>query len=486
MSASLAVSAVVVPAAPPAPVDSEVHAARTAERRSKSHTEPAREMPVVKGLPVVGNILEVRKKGMIRFLEDAWRTHGDVFRVDMGMPGIIVAHPDGLERILASHRDNFIKGKTYDGARRVLGDGLLTLEGQEWRARRRMIQPGFHRGALGDMATTMVETGRAFFDGLKARMPSGGVVDMHREMVTVTLDVVVKALFGDGLEKAAKVSYESLGAALELVSELANGVPLPPWVPTPLNRKFKRVMPELEAAVYAVIAHGRARKEPDSTLLSMLLATKDADTGELLTDTDVRNEVFTLFVAGHETTALTLTWLFTLLDGQGAVVEKMREEVTRVLGGRDPGYADVPKLPYLRQIVDETLRLRGPVALNARTARNDDNIMGFKIRAGETVMPFFWGAHRHPDFWKNPNAFDPERFTVENSKDRDPWSYTPFSAGQRVCIGNTFSLVESVLLIAMMVQRFEWKLVPGQAIEPNVIATVRPSGPVNVELKWKS
>jgi len=486
MSAPAVVSTSHLPPPPPrASVDDEARATRTAAARNLSHGVPVREPPVVKGLPLVGNILDIKKRGgMIHFAEHAWRTHGDVFRVNMGMPAIMVAHPDGLERILASHRENFVKGKTYDGARRVLGDGLLTMEGLAWRARRRMIQPSFHRGALGDMADVMVHTAATYFDDLRRRIPNGGVVDVHKEMVKVTLEVVVAALFGDDLADAAQVDHQALGEALELVSELANGVPLPLWVPTTLNRKFKRVMPELEGAVYRVIAAGRARA-PNHTLLSMLLHTLDADTEKPLTDVDVRNEVFTLFVAGHETTALTMTWLFTLLDGRDDVVTRMREEVVRVLGDRDPTYADVPKLTYIRQVIDETLRLRGPVALNARTVVKDDNLMGFRVRAGETVLPFFWGAHRHPDFWKNPDAFDPERFSVENSVDRDPWSYLPFSAGQRVCIGNTFSLVETVILVAMMLRRLEFSLVPGQTIEPNVVATVRPSGPVNVSVRWK-
>jgi cytochrome P450 len=244
-------------------------------------------------------------------------------------------------------------------------------------------------------------------------------------------------------------------------------------------------MSEVEGAVYRVIAAGRRRTSfDDGILLSMLLGSKDAETGEPLPDRAVRDEVFTMFVAGHETTALTLTWLFTLLDGRPDVLDAMRAEVDAVLGGRDPGFEDFPKLPYVRQVIDETLRLRGPVAMSARTAVEADELAGFRVDKGDVVLPFFWGTHRHPDYWPEPERFDPGRFSAERSKGRDPWSYLPFSGGQRMCIGNMFSLVESVVLVAMLLNRFEVKVEAGAgAVKPNAIATVRPTAPVWVELR---
>ncbi len=453
------------------------------------HVEPNRPSPVLppqpKGWPLVGNLPALRKLGTIPFLEQAWHRHGDVFSVDMGMHAVFVAHPRGVERVLASRRENYVKGSTYDGVRRVIGNGVLALEGKEWRARRTLMNPAFHRAALGDLATTMVATTRAFLDDLQRRVPGEGEIDAHREMVHLTLDVVVHALFGRDLGAEAQVSYEALGAALELVSEVANGVVLPEWVPTPGNRKLKRTMTELEGAVYRVIAAGRRKGGHDGTLLSMLLDASDGDTGAPLSDRDVRDEVFTMFVAGHETTALTLTWMFTLLAGRDDVVTKLRAEVAEVLGDREPGFADYPKLKYVRQVVDEVLRLRGPVAMTARTAVDDDDILGFRVKKGDIVLPFFWAVHRHRDFWTDPDRFDPDRFADDAAKGRDPWAYLPFSGGQRICIGNTFSLVETVIVLAMLVQRADFELVPGQTIEPNAIVTVRPSGPVRVRIHWR-
>jgi cytochrome P450 len=351
--------------------------------------------------------------------------------------------------------------------------------------RRRLMQPSFHRAALAEMAKTMVRFGAAFFDGLQVRSKNGEPVDIHEAMVKLTLDVVVATLFGTDLTDAAQVDPAAIGAALEVVGGKLNGVPIPDWVPTATNRRAKAKLAEVEVSIQRVIQAARARPSTEPTLLSMLLDTVDEETGERLSDRQLRDEVFTLFLAGHETTALTLAWMFVLLDGRDDVVAKLRAEAAEVLGGRDPEFADVPKLKYARQVIDETLRLRSPAAMVARSVVADDEIMGFRVKAGSTVMPYFWGVHRHPDFWSEPQKFDPTRFTEENAKGRDPWCYLPFSGGQRVCIGNTFSLVETTLLLAMIVQRFDVALLPGAPIEPVAVATVRPSRPVLARLSWR-
>lgn len=420
---------------------------------------------------------------MLQLLEDSWASLGDVFSIDMGVHAVIVSHPDGIKRILAGHAKNYVKGSTYDGVRRVIGNGVLALEGDAWKARRTLMNPAFHRAALGKLTQAMAETGQRTFDDLLERHGGPFTVDMHREMVKLTLDVVTVALFGRELLGTADISYEALGAALELVSDRGNGFVMPKWVPTPGNRKFHRTMQEVEAVIYRVIEAGRRRPPGDGTLLSMLIHSVDAETNRPLTDVELRDEIFTLFVAGHETTALTLTWLFTLLHERQDVLGAMKEEVDRVLGAREPGFEDYPKLTYLRQVVDETLRLRGPVAMTARNALADDEVMGVRVRAGDVVMPYFYGAHRHPDFWTNPDRFDPGHFSPEASQGRNPWSYLPFSAGQRACIGNTFSLVETVVLLAQLVRRFDVKVDASvKAVKPIAMVTVRPDAPVMVTL----
>ncbi len=437
--------------------------------------------------PLIGSLPAVRREGLVQFLEQSWHKHGDVFRVDIGMKALVLSHPEAIKRVLAARHENYIKAATYDGVRRIIGNGVLALEGAAWKSRRALLQPAFHRSALGRLTEAMTDTGRRHFDDLGKRAAAGWTtVDIHREMVTLTLQVVVAALFGKDLKDTAHVSYEALGDAMELVSEKSNGVLLPKWFPTPGNRRFHRTMDEVEGAVFRVIAAGRERSGDDGTLLSMLINSRDAETNQPLTDREVRDEVFTMFVAGHETTALTLTWMFTLLEGRPDVVSAMRAEIDTVLQGRDPTFEDFPKLPYLKQVVEETLRVRGPVAMTARTAVADDEVAGFAVHAGDVVLPFFWGAHRHPDFWQDPETFDPGRFTPERSKGRHPWAYLPFSGGQRACIGNMFSLVETVVLLAQFFNRFDFEVVPQQQIVPQAMVTLRPSGPVQVRVRARS
>ena len=436
--------------------------------------------------PLVGNVLDVRAAGDIAaYLDELWRKHGDTFRFKLfGQSMLAVVHPESLKQVLSSRRERYVKGRAYDNVRRLLGEGLVTLEGDAWKARRTLAQPAFHRQSLAKLTTIMVRSGARFLDDLAARCAGGPLaIDAHREMVKLTLDVVIAALLGDDLLRGADVSFEVLGSALELVSERTNGAVLPAWVPTPDNLRFRRTLRELDALVFAVIGRARRRGQDDGSLLSMILSAVDGDTGAPLSDRAVRDEVLTLFLAGHETTALTLTWMFTFLDGRPEVTRRMRDEVDRVLGDRDPGFEDVPRLPYIRQVVEETLRLRPAAALIARNVVAEDEIGGYRVAPGDFVLPFIWGAHRHAAFWPDPEAFDPDRFGPAQSEGRHSWSLIPFSGGPRSCIGNTFALVEASVLIAQLLRRFDVEVQPCADVRPRVVATMRPSKPVHVVLK---
>jgi cytochrome P450 len=447
---------------------------------------PARVPPGPSSWPVVGNLLDLRAAGdLVKFSEPLWRKHGDVFRFKLlGTPVIAVAHPEALKRILSSQREKYVKGKMYDSVRSVLGDSLVPLDGDAWKARRALMQPSFHRRELMKLTAIMAETGARFFDGLLARADGGVLeIDAHRQMVQVTLDVVLHALLGGDLIRSADVDYESISQSIELMSEAANGVVLPAWVPTPYNIRFRRTMRELDGLMYTLIQRARALRSEDGSLLSMMLSAVDADTGKSLPDKAIRDEVFTMFIAGHETTALTLTWMFVLLDGRPDVLRKMRDEVDSVLPDRDPTFDDVPKMPYLRQVVSETLRLRPPAPLVARSVVEDDVIGDYTVKAGEAVWLLFWATHRHPEFWPDADAFDPDRFSPERSADRHTWSYMPFSGGPRTCIGNMFALVEASILIAQLLRRFDVEVQSCADVMPVTIATTRPSRPVHVVLR---
>jgi cytochrome P450 len=439
--------------------------------------------------PVLGNVPDIRAAGdMPAYFDSLWRKHGDTFRFKLfGTNAVVVTHPEALKQVLSTRRDRYVKGRAYDSVRTLLGNGLVTLEGDAWKARRTLAQPAFHRQALAKLTAIMARTGARSLESLVARAGNGPIeIDAHREMVKLTLDVVLAALLGGDLLRGTEVSYEALGAALELMSERSNGLVFPAWIPTPGNIRFRRVIQELDANMYALIERARQRGEDDGSLLSMILSAVDAGTGKPLSDRDVRDEVFTLFLAGHETTALTLTWIFTFLDGRPAVLERMRGEVDEVLRGRDPTFEDVPRLAYLRRVVEESLRLRPPAPVVARNVVEDDEIDGYRVRSGDVVFPFFWGTHRHPAFWSDPETFDPDRFAPERSKDRHSWSFMPFSGGPRTCIGNSFALVESSILLAQILNRFDVDVLSCADVRPIAIATMRPSNPVRVVLRRRA
>ena len=443
-------------------------------------TRPKRLAPGPRSWPWIGNLGVLR--GLLPFMEQQWARHGDVFRLCMGgRSTLVVVHPDLMQDVLLTRRENFIKGSILDSVRSILGDGLVTLEGNAWKQRRTLAQPAFHRHSLERLTAIMTASGARFFERLAAQVgPEGRVLDMHPELVRLTLDVVISALFGEGTIEADEISYEALGNALQLVSARTNGVRLPDFIPSPGNLKFKRTLAELDRNVYTIIDRARKLENGNGSLLSMLLDARD-EGGSPLSSRALRDEVITLFIAGHETTALTLTWLFALLDGRPDVLARMRDEVARVLGGRDPNLDDISKLVYVRQVVDETLRVRPPAPMIARNAVNDDILGGYHVASGEVVLPFIWGVHRHRDFWREPDRFDPERFAGGTGKLRHKWSYLPFSGGPRVCIGNAFSLTETVVLLAQMLGRFDIQVQSCADVKPVAVATVRPDRPVRVK-----
>lgn len=449
-----------------------------------SQAMTAHAMPGPRAWPLLGDPSAMgATRDLVGYYEGYWHRYGDTFRVPMlmGMGMVVVAHPEGIKHVLCSNRQNYVKGSVYAGMRRITGQSVLTLEDDAWKARRDLLQPAFHRQSIARLSAEMAASGARFFDALGTRAQGGAVeIDAHREMVKLTLDVVTRALFGQAME-GSPVDYDMLTEALEFVSEGANQLVLPAWVPTPRNRRLRRTLAALDETMYGFIAAARGQGETAS-LLSMLVAARD-EQGAPLSDREIRNEMITLFIAGHETTALTLTWLFTQLDGRQDILQRMREEVDQVLRGREPTFEDIPQLRYLRQVVDETLRLRPPTPLLGRNTVADDTIMGFPVQAGDIVIPFVWGCHRHPDFWVDPLRFDPDRFDGNREQRQHSWSYIPFSAGPRSCIGNMFSLVETVILLAQLVQRFELDIAPCADIKPIALATARPSRPLRMSLR---
>ncbi len=422
----------------------------------------------------------------INFYMRMRREYGDVVRM-RGLPTLywhLVSHPSGVEHVLQTNQHNYRKGKLFNKPLSlVVGEGLLTSEGEFWRRQRRLAQPAFHRqriAALGGTMTAAVEEMSRRWRGFEK---SGEPFDIATEMTRLTLQIAGRTLFGVDLGgEAGKV-----GSALRVAFEHLNYRMSYPWalpeaLPTRRNRRFLRARRVLDEVVYRIIRERRGRGADTGDLLSMLLLARDEETGEGMSDEQLRDEVMTILIAGHETGAAALAWAWHLLAEHPEVEHKLHAELQKVLGGRTPTVEDLPALPYTRMIFDEVLRLYPPAWALLRQAIEEDEIGGCRIPAGSILTVSQYVTQRHPDFWDEPEKFDPERFTPERVAARPRFAYFPFGGGARQCIGSNFALMEAQLVVATLAQHFRPRLLPGHSVEPDPTFTLRPRGGVLVTL----
>jgi cytochrome P450 len=434
-------------------------------------------------------ILPAARKDVLGFLREATRQYGDVVRYRLGtMTAHLIVHPDGVRQVLADNAKNYTKDHfSYRLVSRVAGNGLLTSQGSFWLRQRRLAQPAFHRQRIAAMAEGMTRTAAEVRERWEAPASRGEPVVMVEEMMRLTLTIVGHALFGTSVGAQA----EAIGSAFNVLSEqtvtrFRTFRLLPPVLPTRYDRDFRQAKNMLRGAVMELIAERRRRNEDTGDLLSMFMLAKDEETGEVMNDEQLCDEVLTMLVAGHETTATALSWVWALLDGHPEVEAKLHAELDTVLGGRLPTVEDVPKLAYTRMVVEEAMRLYPPAYIWSRAVKEDDVIGGFRIPAGTTVDISPYLTHRHPDFWERPEEFLPERFSPEASAQRPRYAYFPFSGGPRQCIGNNFAMMEAQLLLATLAQRFRPRRLPGHELVPEPLITLRPKGGLPMRLERRS
>jgi cytochrome P450 len=389
----------------------------------------------------------------------------------------IVNAPDGIKHVLVDNAANYRKTRI---ARRLLepglGVGLLTSEGEVWRRHRRIMAPSFDPRSVASYAplmTRMTERMLAAWD----RLPDGAGIEINGAMMRVTLDIISEAMFS--ADSADIVDVVSTGAARyqhEVRPTLLDLLPLPDWIPRlSLLKHYERIFGEFDSKIERMIAErGRAGAVERHDLLARLLAAQDEETGGGMTASEVRDQIITIFMAGHETTSLALTWTLYLLSQHPAVEAKMQEELARVLGGRTPINADLPNLPYTRMVIDETLRLYPPAHTLSREAIGPDEIVGHRVRAGASVYIVPWILHRHAALWERPERFEPERFAPEAIAKRPRYAYIPFGAGPRTCIGAAFAITEAMLILATIAQKYRLRLKPGHPVDPQALITLRP------------
>jgi len=430
--------------------------------------------PGPRGLPVLGSLLDIRRDPTGVFLRAALR-YGDVAYFTVGpRQGYLITNPADVRHVLQDNARNYQKSPLYQKLRLHLGNGLLTSEGEFWLRQRRIAQPAFHRQRVAGLADVMTTAAREAATTWDTLAEHGRAVDVDEEMMRLTRTVVVRALLGSDLGPYTDRIDQAWTILNEFIGEEFWSLGLTGWLPTPRRRRFQAARRLLREAVDYVIAERRRTPTDCPDLLSMLLAARDDDTGEGMTDEQLRVEVTTFLLAGQETTSLALTWIWYLLSQHSASLARLEEELDTVLAGRRPEYTDLVNLPYTRMVIDEALRLYPPAWGFSRQALGDDELGGYPLPRGwiAFVIPFV--MHRLPSLWEEPEAFDPERFSPERSADRPKFAYVPFGAGPRQCIGNQFALMEAQLIVATLAQRFRLRLVPGHRVEPWPLITLRP------------
>jgi cytochrome P450 len=425
------------------------------------------------------------RRDPLGLLTDVAREYGDAARLRIGAATIFVfSHPDLVREVLVTRNRSFIKTRVMRRTRRLLGEGLLTSEDDVHLRQRRLAQPAFHRDRIAGYARTMVDDAERLAVGWR----DGQELDIHREMMRLTLHIAGKTLFGAevGAAQAAEIG-EALDAALRLFRRaLVPFADLIDRLPLPSNRRFFRSRDRLDGMIYRMILQRRASAEDTGDLLSMLILARDAEAdGGTMSDEQVRDEAVTLLLAGHETTANALAWTWYLLARHPAAEEALHAEVDSVLGGRLPTADDLPRLPYTRAVLAESMRLFPPAWVISREAVEDLEIGGVAVPRGTMIFLSEWVIHRDPRFWDEPERFLPERW-LDGLAERLPrFAYFPFGGGTRKCIGEAFAWTEGMLVLATLSRRWRLRLLPGQRVEPLPLITLRPRHGIGVRVEGR-
>jgi len=443
--------------------------------------------PGPKPVPILGNILDMRQGEVFETLLEFHKSYGDIVQLELPKNNFVysIANPESIRHVMQMNNQNYTKGERIKITSPLIGNGLFASEGDFWRRQRRMMQPAFHRKQITLLAGEMVTTIQEMLENWEQYADSGTSLNMQHEMMGLTMEVVTRTLFTSSLqpEEVAELG-EQITFLLDVITERGQAIfPIGEKIPTAKNRRFDEGVATIDKIIYRLIHDRRQAKDNGNDLLSMMIEARDEETGEAMDDKQLRDELVTMFLAGHETTAIALSWSIALLSLHPTVRRQLQQEIDTVLAGHVPNAADFNNLPYTNAVVSEAMRLYPPLPITIRQALEDDVLDSYQIKAGSGVFINIYGAHHNPDVWDNPEGFDPERFLPDRIGDVPRFAYLPFGGGPRQCIGNNFALMEAVLALSMITQRFELDLVPGTDLEPYMPGTLRPRGGVPVTIK---
>lgn len=426
-----------------------------------------------------GNLHEFRQDALGLF-ERAAKEQGDVARIRFGPNTLIqVNHPDGVQHVLQTNNRNY--GRNTFGnqlIRMITGLNLFTSEGDYWLRQRRLMQPAFHRKRLDRFGQIMTDATFRMLDRWQPAIQNGTPLDMHTEMMRITMDIVGQSLFSVDLIAETSV----LGRAFSVSTEYINHrfrvpIALPLSIPTARNREVNRAIVDVRTIIQQMIDERRRTGEQKDDLLAMLMEARDEETGATMTDEQLRSEAGIVIGAGQETTSNLLTWAFHVVAAHPEIESRVLAELDAALAGRTPTLDDLPNLPYLKMLIDEILRVYPPAwAITSRNALADDTILGYHIPRGSQVFILPYILHRDPRFWENPEQIIPERFAPEHEASRHRYAYLPFGAGPRKCIGNSFALIETQMILAALLPKVRLALQPGFQVVPDPAFTLRVKG----------
>lgn len=391
----------------------------------------------------------------------------------------LLTNPEHITQVLKD-RLLFIKAESLRMLHGLLGNGLLSSEGSFWQRQRRLCQPIFHQKRINSYGETMVEYTQCMLENWKA----GDILDVHEEMMHLTLNIVMKTIFNQDIaDSDAGNVAQTLEAAMNWFVEKSTSLLAGDETATPADERYQDAIALLDETIYAMIDRRRETEETGNDLLGMLMQVEDADDGSRMTNQQLRDEVTTLMLAGHETTANTLSWTWMLLGENPHVQAKLDKELKTVLQGNAPTLEDLQRLPYTTMVIQEAMRVYPPVTDVSREATQDCEIGGYSIPKGATLIASQWVMHHDPRYFANPEVFNPERWANDFEKSLPQGVYFPFSLGPRICIGKSFAMMEAVLLLATIAQSFQLELASNQVIEKQASITLRPKTGIQVVLK---
>jgi cytochrome P450 len=428
---------------------------------------------------LVGNLPDFARD-LLAFHEKCRDEYGDVVRLKLGPRTVYVLnHPDFIHEVLVANHRNFIKHSFFwRHVTAIFGSGLLTNEGDSWLHQRRLMAPAFHRDRITAYGQTMV----AYTERMLEQWHPGEVRNLHHDMMRLTLEIVGKVLFDADVGADADAIGRAFDAVTdEIAARFRRPIFIPDWIPIPGNLRYRAGVAALDRLVYRMIAEHHANGAAGTDLLSVLMQTRDED-GKRMNDEQLRDEAVTLLLAGHETTALALSWTWYLLSLNPDVDARLHDELEQVLAGRSPAPADMPSLRYTQQVIQESMRMFPPAYGIGREAVRDCEIGGYHVPAGTTLFMSPWLLHHDARWFPEPKRFDPDRWS-DGLADRLPrHAYMPFGGGPRICIGNTFAMMEAVLLLATIAQRFRVAPVTSDPVTPFPTITLRPRGGVTLRI----